>query len=142
MDVNSLQGKIYVGKFTDISITDDQIKEHFMQYGNVVELQRPVDRSKNEAKNFCFVTYDKEEPAEMLLKKASVNVAGQDVQIKKVSVKDGGGFNMRGGGGRGGMRGGRGGYGMGGYGMGGYGGMGGYDMSGYGGYGGGWGDYG
>ena len=66
-----------MGKFTDISITDDQIKEHFMQYGNVVELQRPVDRSKNEAKNFCFVTYDKEEPAEMLLKKASVNVAGQ-----------------------------------------------------------------
>jgi len=138
----SKQGKIYVGKFTDISITDDQIKEHFMQYGNVVELQRPVDRSKNEAKNFCFVTYDKEEPAEMLLKKASVNVAGQDVQIKKVSVKDGsGGFGMRGGG-RGGMRGGRGGYGgMGGYGMGGYG-MGGYDMGGYGGYGGGWGDYG
>ena len=54
-----LQGKIYVGKFSDITITDDQIKEHFMQYGNVVELQRPVDRSKNEAKNFCFVTYDK-----------------------------------------------------------------------------------
>ena len=111
-----------------------------MQYGNVVELQRPVDRSKNEAKNFCFVTYDKEEPAEMLLKKASVNVCGQDVQIKKVSVKDGsGGFGMRGGG-RGGMRGGRGGYSMGGgYGMGG--GWGGYDMGGYGGYGG-WGDYG
>ena len=54
-----LQGKIYVGKFSDITITDEQIKEHFMQYGNVVELQRPVDRSKNEAKNFCFVTYDK-----------------------------------------------------------------------------------
>ena len=35
----------------------------------------------------------------MLLKKASVNVCGQDVQIKKVSVKDGsGGFGMRGGG--------------------------------------------
>ncbi len=138
----SKQGKIYVGKFSDIGITDEQIKEHFSQYGNVVELQRPVDRSKNEAKNFCFITFDKEEPAEMLLKKASVNVAGQDVNIKKVAVKDASG-GMRGGF-RGGMRGGRGGGGGGGGWGGGYdGGWGGYGAGGWGGYGGGgWGDYG
>jgi squid-like protein len=100
----SKQGKIYVGKFTDITITDEVIKEHFGQYGNVVEMQRPVDRSKNEAKNFCFITFDKEEPAEMLLKKSSVNVAGQEVTIKKVAVKDGNGGPMGGGGGRGGFQ--------------------------------------
>ena len=80
--------QVYVGKFTE-PITEDQIKDHFAQYGNVVEIQRPVDRSKNsEPKNFCFITFDKEEPAETLLKKSSVNVNGQEVQIKKVSVKD------------------------------------------------------
>ena len=43
----SKQGKIYVGKFKDASISEDQIREYFSQYGQVVEIQRPVDRSKN-----------------------------------------------------------------------------------------------
>lgn len=128
----SKQGKIYVGKF-NTPITEDEIKQHFSQYGNVVEVQRPVDRSKNnEPKNFCFVTFEKEETANTLLKKASENVHGQEVELKKVTLKQEGG--MRGGRG-GGMRGGMG------RGQGGHGGWGGgYDA--WGGYGGGWGDYG
>jgi len=148
----SKQGKIYVGKFMS-PITEDEIRSHFEQYGSVVEIQRPVDRSKNsEPKNFCFITFDKEESANQLLSKGNVNVAGQDVEIKKVTVKPNDGMGGRGGGfgGRGGMRGG--GYGGGGYGGGwdgGYGGGqwggGGYGEAagawpGYGGgYGGGWG---
>merc|ERR1712242_286415 len=59
----SKQGKIYVGKFNQ-PITEDEIKSFFGQYGNVVEIQRPVDRSKNsEPKNFCFITFDKEDAA-------------------------------------------------------------------------------
>ena len=112
------------------SISEDVIREHFEQFGTVVEIQRPVDRSKNsEPKNFCFVTFDKEEPANMLLKKGTLTVAGQEVEVKKVTVKPDNGMMMRGGMGRGGMRGGRGGGGW----MGGYGG----DW----GYGGGWGPY-
>lgn len=135
----SKQGKIYVGKF-NTPITEDQIRAHFEQFGNVVEIQRPVDRSKNsEPKNFCFVTFDKEEPANQLLKKATANVCGQEVEIKKVTVKpDGGaGGGMRGGGGgmRGMMSGGRGGY-WGGGGQGGFGGQGGGGGGGWGGYGG------
>ena len=69
----SKQGKIYIGKFTDPTISEDVIKEHFSQYGQVVEIQRPVDRSKNsEPKNFCFITFDKEEPANALLKEVSL----------------------------------------------------------------------
>ncbi len=133
------QGKIYVGKFTG-AVTEDEIRAHFSQFGNVVEIQRPVDRSKNnEPKNFCFITFDKEEPADTLLKKGSVHLNGMDVDIKKVTVKsDGMGGGMRGGrGGGGGMRGGGGG-GRGGGGGGWGGGGGGYDAWGY---GGGWGGY-
>lgn len=134
----SKQGKIYVGKFKD-NITEDDIREHFAQFGTIVEIQRPVDRSKNnEPKNFCFVTYEKEETANQLLKKASVNIKGQEVEIKKVTVKSDGRGGMRGG-----MRGGAGGGWPGGYDASwGYGGWG-YDMPpgpwGYGGWGAGWG---
>jgi len=76
----SKQGKIYIGKFKDHTISEEVIREHFSQYGQVVEIQRPVDRSKNsEPKNFCFVTFDKEEPANALLKKGTVVVEGQEV---------------------------------------------------------------
>ena len=69
----SKQGKIYIGKFKDPTISEEVIREHFTQYGQVVEIQRPVDRSKNsEPKNFCFVTFDKEEPANALLKKVNM----------------------------------------------------------------------
>ena len=69
----SKQGKIYIGKFKDPTISRDIILEHFIQYGQVVEIQRPVNRSKNnEPENFCFVTFDKEEPANALLKKVNI----------------------------------------------------------------------
>merc|ERR1712020_170643 len=84
----SKQGKIYIGKFKDPTISEDVIREHFTQYGQVVEIQRPVDRSKNsEPKNFCFITFDKEEPANALLKKGTLTIQGQEVEVKKVTVK-------------------------------------------------------
>ena len=49
----------------------------------------------------------------MLLKKGTLTVAGQEVEVKKVTVKPDNGMMMRGGMGRGGMRGGRGGGGSG-----------------------------
>ena len=86
---------------------------------------------KNKRKNFCFVTFEKEEPAQKLLKEETVKVSGNELVIKKVTPKQG---DMRGGG-----RGGRGGGGFGGGQWGGYGGgwggYGGYDQwGGYGGY--------
>ena len=123
----SKQGKIFIGKIKDPTISEDVIREHFTQYGQVVEIQRPVDHNKNsEPKNFCFVTFDKEEPANALLKKGKVVVNGQELEIKKATwpvptynARPDGGMMMRGGMDRGGMRGGRGGCWMGGYGGGG-----------------------
>lgn len=138
------QGKIYVGKIPQ-ELSDEEIKSFFEQYGAIVTVEQPFDKMKNERKNFCFVTFEKEEPAKKLLKEETVNVSGNELVIKKVTPKQG---DMRGGG-----RGGRGGGGFGGGQWGGYGGgwggYGGYDQwGGYGGYdqmgggGGQWGGYG
>jgi len=124
------QGKIYVGKLPNgDGITEDDIKNHFAQYGPVAEVVRPIDKSKNdEPKNFCFVTFEREETAKQMVKEGSATINGHQIDIKKVTPKDNtrGGFGGRGGG-RGGFAGGYGGYG-GGYGdpYGGYGGYGGY----------------
>ena len=77
----SKQGKIYIGKFKDPTISKDVILEHFIQYGQVVDIQRPVDSKNNKPGNFCFVTFDKEEPANALIKK--VNIVFTKVPILK-----------------------------------------------------------
>ncbi len=140
------QGKVHVGKLPK-GTEEEVIREFFSQYGNVVVIEYPFDKMKNEKKNFCFVTFDREDPAKRLLKEGSVFLNGGEVVINKVTPKPdnmmgggggrGGGMMMGGGrGGGGGRMGGGGGGGM--YGGGGWGA--GYQQGG-GGWGGGYGDY-
>jgi len=148
-------GKIFVGGLTT-EISDDEIKAFFGQFGNIVEVELPFDKQKNQRKGFCFITFDSEQVVNELLKTPKQTISGKEVDVKKATPKpDNMPMSMVRGGGRGGRGargGGRGGYGQswgnqgggyGGYGYGqgysdGYGGYGsgGYDYyGGYGGYG-------
>ena len=153
-------GKVYVGKLK-AEITDDQVKTFFSQFGTISNIEQPFDKTKNERKNFCFITYEKEETAKKLIKEGTVYLEGHELDVKTVVQKAdprmvmaaggyGGGWGgpqyggHMGGGGRGGHQGQWGGGFDGGYG-GGWGGgygdgsfYGGYDQ----GYGGGYGGYG
>nr|CAI5818111.1 unnamed protein product [Callosobruchus analis] len=155
-------GKIFVGGLTS-ELTDDDIKGYFQQFGQIIEVEMPFDKTKNQRKGFCFITFESEQVVNELLKTPKQTIKDKEVDVKKATPKPDqmGPMGMmmggRGGrGGRGGMRGrgGRGGYnqnwnqpyggGYGGYGQGygydGYGG--GYDYyGGGGGYGGGYGAY-
>uniref|UniRef100_V5G5W9 RNA-binding protein squid n=1 Tax=Anoplophora glabripennis TaxID=217634 RepID=V5G5W9_ANOGL len=148
-------GKIFVGGLTT-ELTDDDIKSYFGQYGTIIEVEMPFDKTKNQRKGFCFITFESEQVVNELLKTPKQTIKDKEVDVKKATPKpDQMGMMGRGGrmGGRGGTRGrGRGGYGgpnwnqpyggYGGYGQGyGYDGYGsGYDYygggGGYGGYGG------
>ncbi|XP_077279133.1 RNA-binding protein squid-like isoform X3 [Temnothorax americanus] len=149
-------GKIFVGGLST-ELSDDDIKNFFSQFGNIVEVEMPFDKTKNQRKGFCFITFESEQVVNELLKTPKQTINGKAVDVKKATPKLDGMGGMRGGmmgrgrgarGGRGRGFGGQGGWGQGygggyggGYGQGGYGG--GYD--GYGGYdyyGGGYGGYG
>lgn len=144
-------GKIFVGGLVP-ELTDDDIKAFFSNFGNIVEVEMPFDKQKNQRKGFCFITFDSEQVVKELLKTPKQTINGKEVDVKKVlkatprpeNMPMRGGRGGRGGRGRGGgMRGGRG-RGGGGGGYGGYGdyyGQG-YDYYGGGDYGGGYGGYG
>ena len=100
-------GKVYVGKLPDTGLGEDEIREHFSQFGNIAEVIRPIDKSKNnEPKNFCFVTFERERVAKKLIEEGSCTINGHKMQVKQVTPnpRD---PSHRGGG----MGGGRGGYG-------------------------------
>jgi len=80
------QGKIYVGKLPDSGIGEDEIREHFAQFGTIAEVIRPIDKSKdNEPKNFCFVTFEKERVAKKLIEEGTCTIGEHTMQIKQVT---------------------------------------------------------
>ncbi|KAG5882904.1 hypothetical protein JTB14_020172 [Gonioctena quinquepunctata] len=129
-------GKIFVGGLT-AELTDDDIKNYFGQYGQILEVEMPFDKMKNQRKAFCFITFESEQVVNELLKMPKQSIKDVEVDVKKATPKpDQMGGPMMGRGGRGGRggprgRGGRGGYNpsWGGQGYGGY-----NSYSGYGGY--------
>ena len=98
------EGKIYVGKLKP-ELSDDEIKNHFAQFGTITavrdskaflvdlqqltffQVEQPFDKTKNERKNFCFITFEKEECAKQLLKAGSTNINGVELEVKKVTPK-------------------------------------------------------
>jgi len=79
-------GKIYVGKLK-AEITDDQIKTFFSQFGTISNIEQPFDKTKNERKNFCFITFEKEENAKKLIKEGTVYLEGHELDVKTVVQK-------------------------------------------------------
>lgn len=143
-------GKIFVGGLTN-DLTDDDIKNYFNQFGTILEVEMPFDKTKNQRKGFCFITFESEQVVNELLKTPKQTIKDKEVDVKKATPKpDAMGGMGRGGrlarGGGGGRGRGRGGYGGGqNWGNQGYGAYGGYGQGyggGYDGYGGGYDYYG
>uniref|UniRef100_A0A1E1W6C5 RRM domain-containing protein n=1 Tax=Pectinophora gossypiella TaxID=13191 RepID=A0A1E1W6C5_PECGO len=129
-------GKIFVGGLSS-EISDDEIKNFFSNFGTIIEVEMPFDKTKNQRKGFCFITFESEQVVNELLKTPKQTIGGKEVDVKRATPKPDGPGGMGGRGGRGGRgaRGGRGG-------RGGYGGQGAWGNQGYGGYGYGQGGYG
>jgi len=122
--------KVFIGGL-DTTVTEETVRSHFEAFGTISEIILPMDREKNERRNFAFIKYETEEFVDACIasnnSSGKQNIAGKDCDVKKSAPKDQYG-------GRGGGRGGFGVRGRGGFGMG-YGGFGGYGDY-YGGYGG------
>ena len=51
----------------------------------MVEVIRPVDKLRDDApKNFCFITFDKEEPARQLVFKGTTTLKGHQLVVSRV----------------------------------------------------------
>jgi squid-like protein len=125
----SKPGKIFVGG-VPAELTEDAIRDYFTaNFGTVAEIEAPYDKERGARKNFCFVTFEREEVLQDVLRVSRQKIGDYEVDVKKATPRP----KMPMGGGPWGGYGG--GY-YGGYGGGGYGGY--YDYSGYyGGWGGG-----
>ena len=90
-------GKIFVGGLTP-EVSDDDIRNHFSQFGIVTDCEMPFDKTQNQRKNFCFVTFEREETMKEVLKMSKQKIGDVEIDVKKATPK----INNRGGGGYGG----------------------------------------
>ncbi len=92
-------GKIFVGGLKP-DMSDEQIREHFEQYGPVIEFDMPFDKVKNQRKGFGFITFEREETMKELIKKGKVTIGEHEVDLRKATPKQefGGGYRGYGGG--------------------------------------------
>ena len=79
-------GKIFLGRLKP-ELSDDVIKNHFQQYGNILEIERPFDKKANVLKNFCFITFEREETMKQLIKKGKETIGRHEIDLKRVTPK-------------------------------------------------------
>ena len=80
------QGKIYVGKLPASGVDEEDVENHFSQFGDVAEVIRPIDKMKdNKPKNFCFDTFEKERVAKQMIEEGSCTINCSKMMIKSVT---------------------------------------------------------
>jgi len=94
--------KLFVGGIKDL--TEDDIRDCFSQYGEVVSVSIPTDRETQKKRGFAFIEFSDSDAADKASLQKEIIIQDTRVDVKKARDK-----NEMGGGGRGGGRGGRGG---------------------------------
>lgn len=98
--------KIFVGGL-DPGLTEEEIIEHFSQYGKVEQVELPFDKAKNMRRAFGFITFESEEIVDNICSTPKIPFGDKMVDVKKATPKDQQeGFAGRGGRGAGSQRGG------------------------------------
>ena len=64
-------------------------KNYFSQFGTVTECEMPFDKTKNQRKNFCFITFEREETMKDLLKSPKQKIGEVEVDVKRATPKSG-----------------------------------------------------
>eukprot|EP01083_Nonionella_stella_P106761 308387_1 len=94
---------LYVGNL-DYNTTEDDIREAFSPFGNIIKIFMPTDRETGRPRGFGFVEYDNRKDAEAAIAKMdSATLGSRNLRVNeskpRVERPAGGGFNGAGGGG-------------------------------------------
>ncbi len=113
-DMTTNNKKLFVGNLP-FSATEDQLREQFGQFGEIVDLKLIVDRMTGRSKGFAFVEFADEATAQAAIEATNGKDVGGRAMVVNVArppaPREDRGPRRDFGGGRGGFGGGRGGYG-------------------------------
>ncbi|KAE8631011.1 hypothetical protein XENTR_v10001045 [Xenopus tropicalis] len=79
--------KVFVGGLSP-ETTEEQIKQYFGGFGEIENIELPMDTKTNERRGFCFVTYTGEEPVKKLLESRFHQIGTGKCEIKVAQPKE------------------------------------------------------
>ena len=78
--------KIYLNNLNK-TVTDTLIKEHFAQYGDIIDVHLPVDRKSGEPKAYAFVTFAEESAATNALEQDGKSFLDNEIVVQIATEK-------------------------------------------------------
>ncbi|KAL8458582.1 hypothetical protein ACS0TY_036195 [Phlomoides rotata] len=79
--------KVFVGGLP-LSLNEDDLREYFSPYGNIVEHQIMLDHKTGRSRGFGFVTFETEDAVEKIFSDGRMHeLGGKQVEIKKAEPK-------------------------------------------------------
>lgn len=93
---------IYIGNLPH-EVTEDQLREIFVEYGEVTTARIITDKFSGKSRGFGFVEMDEESAKKAIAELDQAELGERTITVNEAKPKE----NNRGGGGRGGSRGGR-----------------------------------
>ncbi|XP_071710782.1 uncharacterized protein [Rutidosis leptorrhynchoides] len=83
--------KIFVGGIP-LTLSEDEMREYFSNYGEVIEHQIMLDHVTGRSRGFGFVTFDSEEAVDKIFHDGQIHeLGGKQVEVKRAEPKRGGG---------------------------------------------------
>ncbi|GAB1289884.1 Heterogeneous nuclear ribonucleoprotein D-like [Apodemus speciosus] len=79
--------KVFVGGLSP-DTSEEQIKEYFGAFGEIENIELPMDTKTNERRGFCFITYTDEEPVKKLLESRYHQIGSGKCEIKVAQPKE------------------------------------------------------
>ncbi|XP_077332289.1 heterogeneous nuclear ribonucleoprotein D-like isoform X2 [Lithobates pipiens] len=79
--------KVFVGGLSP-DTTEEQIKDYFGGFGEIENIELPMDTKTNERRGFCFITYADEEPVKKLLESRYHQIGSGKCEIKVAQPKE------------------------------------------------------
>ncbi|KAL6568269.1 hypothetical protein OROHE_003953 [Orobanche hederae] len=91
---NSKTKKIFVGGLP-LSLNEDDLREYFSSYGNVVDNQIMIDHQTGRSRGFGFVTFENEDAVEKIVSNGRMHeIGGKHVEVKRAEPKRSGFDNL------------------------------------------------
>uniref|UniRef100_A0A8C1DZ41 Heterogeneous nuclear ribonucleoprotein D n=1 Tax=Cyprinus carpio carpio TaxID=630221 RepID=A0A8C1DZ41_CYPCA len=79
--------KVFVGGLSP-DTSEEQIREYFGAYGEIENIELPMDTKTNERRGFCFVTYVLEDPVTQLLENRYHQIGSGKCEVKVAMSKE------------------------------------------------------
>nr|CAG8495207.1 8314_t:CDS:10 [Entrophospora candida] len=78
--------KIFVGGIAP-EVTEEEFKQYFLQFGNIVDATLMVDRDSGRPRGFGFITFDSSDPVEKAMARRDLEIQNKAIEVKLAMPK-------------------------------------------------------